>query len=475
MKNLKIENNFTPGGILKNKLSILFIILFSFHISAQQIPKEKEEIYKEVAEKIVASALKENKGYEWLRELCEIGPRLSGSENSYRAIEWAEKKMKSLGFDTVWLQEVMVPYWVRGEKETAFITGSEKYEGKELNILALGGSISSDGEIEAEVLEVYDYDELEKRKDEAEGKIVFYNYPFKQEFVNTFRGYGDAVKFRSTGAIEAVKHGAVGVIIRSVTSKKDTVPHTGSMRYVDSLPKIPAVAAGYVDSDILSEALKENPDLKVKLKVNSQTLPDTLSYNVIGEIKGSEFPNEVVVVGGHFDSWDVGCGAHDDGSPCMQAMEVLDLFNRLNIKPKRTVRCVLFINEENGIRGGYAYADYADSASEKHVAAIESDRGAFTPEGFTVDSDSITIAKMNEWLPILEKAEILYIIKGGSGVDISRMKNVKALIGYAPDNQRYFDFHHSANDVFEAVHPREMELGTAAIAILAYLISEEGI
>lgn len=247
------------------------------------------------------------------------------------------------------------------------------------------------------------------------------------------------------------------------------------MLYADSFPKIPAAAIGYLDSDFLTEQLKLNPNLLLKLKVNSKTLEDAQSFNVIGEIKGTEFPNEIIVVGGHFDSWDVACGAHDDGAGCIQSIEVLDLLKRLNFKPKRTVRCVLFINEENGSRGGIEYGKFAANSSEKHLAAIEADRGAFTPVGFYIDSDSLTINKISKWLPVLERASIEWIKKGGSGVDVSKIKNAKALLGFVPDDQRYMDVHHSANDVFEEVHPREFELGSAAMAVMVYLLSEEGL
>jgi carboxypeptidase Q len=425
--------------------------------------------------KIIRSSLEESKGYEWLRELCEIGPRLSGSEESYKAIEWAVEKMKSIGYDTVWLQPVMVPKWVRGNREECSVSeGTDK--GKTLSINALGGSIGTDDAgITAPVMEVRNFAELENRKEEAKGKIVFFSRPMDKGLVPTFTAYGGAVDQRSRGAIEAARYGAVGMVMRSITTKYDNNPHVGQMRYNDSLPKIPAAALGYLDSDYLSEAIKKDPSLKLNIKLSARSYPDTLSYNVIGDLKGSDFPDEIVIVSGHFDSWDLGCGAHDDGAPCLQAMEVIDLLKRLNISTKRTIRCILYINEENGVMGGREYGRYADTTSEKHVAAIESDRGAFTPLGFTVDADSLIIKKMQSFLPILESASINWIKKGGSGVDISFIKTAKALIGYYPDPQRYFDFHHSANDTFDAVHPREMQLGTAAIAILAYLLSEEGL
>ena len=431
------------------------------------------EEHSKIAQLIVETSLRERKGYEYLRELCEIGPRLSGSENSMKAINWAYEKMKSLGFDKVWLQPVMVPHWERGKTENCIIINLNK----NLSVLALGGSVATPpAGITAEVIEVESFDELAQRKAEAKGKIVFFSRPLDQGQLNTFAGYGGAIDQRVNGAIEAAKYGAVGVVIRSITTKYDNNPHTGVMSYDDSIPKIPAAALGYTDADFLSEQLQMNPNLKLKLKLNCKTFPDAQSYNVIGEITGTEFPDEIVMVGGHFDSWDVGHGAHDDGAGCIQSLEVLDLMKRLDIKPKRTIRCVFFINEENGSRGATEYANFADTSEQTHLAVIESDRGAFTPIGFYAETDSTEILdKLQSWLPVLEKANIEWIRKGGSGVDIQKIKNAGVLIGYVPDDQRYMDFHHSANDVFESVHPREFELGSAAMTILTYLLSEEGL
>ncbi|NWG28238.1 MAG: M20/M25/M40 family metallo-hydrolase [Ignavibacteriaceae bacterium] len=441
----------------------------------QTIKEEPVKIdeYNKIAQVIVETALKERKGYEYLRELCEFGPRLSGSENSLKAINWAYEKMKSLGFDKVWLQPVMVPHWERGKVESCRILDLKK----ELSVLALGGSIATPEEgITAKVIEVKTFEELERRKAEAKGKIVFFSRALDESRINTFSGYGGAVNQRISGAIEAAKYGAVGVIIRSITTKHDNVPHTGVMDYNNTIPKIPAAALGYLDSDFLSDELKKNPKLKLHLKLNCKTLPDAQSFNVIGEINGTEFPDEVVLVGGHFDSWDVGCGAHDNGAGCIQTMEALDLIKRIGIKPKRTLRCVFFINEENGTRGAIEYANFADTSSQTHLAVLESDRGAFTPIGFYVETDSTEIiSRLQSWLPVLEKANIEWIRKGGSGVDVQKIKNAKLHLGYVPDDQRYMDYHHSANDTFDAVHPREFELGAAAIAIISYLLSEEGI
>lgn len=461
------------------KINFFYVILLSVFFSNIIFPQhdsEKLSIYKNLADQITKKALTEKTGYKLLQELCDIGPRLSGSENSLRAIYWAEEKLKSFGVDKVWLQPVMVPHWERGSIETALILSGDEFLNKSLNVLSLGGSIATtENGITANVIEVKNFDELENRKVEARGKIVFFSRPLDEGLLNTFAGYGDAVDQRVYGAVQAAKYGAVAVLIRSITTKHDNVPHTGVMVYQDSVPKIPAAALGYLDADFLSDALKKDPLLKISLNLNCKTYPDAQSYNVIADIIGSEYPDDIIVVGGHFDSWDVGCGAHDDGAGCVQSMEALSLLNKLEIKPKRTIRCVLFINEENGSRGGIEYGKYAASGQENHIAAIESDRGGFTPIGFYVDSDSATLSKIKNWESVLEKAGINWIKKGGSGVDVNYIKNTKAKLGYVPDSQRYMDVHHSANDTFDSVHPRELELGSASMATMAYLISEEGL
>ena len=456
------------------QISFLFLLISTSSFS-QSDPSNFNK-YTLAADQITKKALTEKTGYKLLQELCDIGPRLSGSENSLRAIYWAEEKLKSFGVDKVWLQPVMVPHWERGSVETAVIVYDKNISEKSLSILSLGGSIAtSENGITANVIEVKNFTELEKRKNEVKGKIVFFSRPVDEGLLNTFAGYGSAVDQRVYGAVEAAKYGAVAVLIRSITTKHDNVPHTGVMVYLDSLPKIPAAAIGYLDSDYLHNELAKDSNLKINLSMNCKTFPEAQSYNVIAEITGSEFPEEIIVVGGHFDSWDVGCGAHDDGAGCVQLMEVLQLFKELDIKPKRTIRCVLFINEENGSRGGKDYGKYAETNNENHIAAIESDRGGFTPIGFDVDSDSSVLNKIKTWISVLEKSGIHWIRKGGSGVDIKYIKNTKAKLGYVPDSQRYMDVHHSANDTFDSVHPRELELGSASIAIMAYLISEEGL
>ncbi len=466
MKNLLIK--------LYYMLIISSLLSFPQRLEAQN-KEEDTSRHLGITKEIIATTLKENRGYKMLSELCEIGPRLSGSDNSLTAIKWAEKKLTEIGCDSVWLQPVMVPVWERGDVESAEIKFSDS-NSKNLSIASLGGSIGTppDG-ITAKVLEVQNFKQLEMLKEEAAGKIIFFNRPFDNSLVNTFTAYGNAVDQRVYGAAEAAKVGGVAAIVRSVTSKYDNTPHVGVMFYSDTVKQVPTAAIGLIDADFLSAKLKENPDLELTLKMDCKNLPEAQSFNVIGEISGSEFPDEILLVGGHFDSWDKGDGAHDDGAPCIQTMEVLDIFKRLNIKPKRTIRCVLFINEENGSRGAKAYAKETDSLKLNHLAAIEADRGIGTPRGFYVETDSLRLKKLQAWLPLLNYANIEWIKSGGSGADISHIKNSKALFGFVPVFQRYFDYHHSANDLFEEVHPREMELGTAAMAILVYLLSEEGL
>jgi len=456
------------------KLILFFLLLFFISITLAQITQEKElpQNTEEIARAMIGAALSGKWGYNKLRELCEIGPRLSGSENSLRAITWAKNTMDNLELDRVELQPVLVPHWVRGNIEDAGIISD-----KRLTVAALGRSIATPPEgITAEVFEVKSFEELRANPDLARGKIIFFNQPMDPTFTNTFKAYSVAVQQRSKGAIEAAKAGGVAALVRSVTTKYDDVPHVGAMNYEEGIQKIPAAAISLVDADYLSDALKDTPDLKVNLRLDCETLPDAESYNVIGEITGSEYPNEIVLVGGHFDSWDKGDGAHDDGAGCIQALEALYLLKRLEIRPQRTIRCVFFTNEENGIRGAKKYAEIADLQNDlRHIAAIESDRGAFTPLGFTVDAENYYIDYLNNWLDFLKTAGINWIKRGYGGVDIKQLNGCSVLIGFAPHSQRYFDYHHSDNDVFEAVHPREMELGSAAIGILAYLLCSNGV
>jgi carboxypeptidase Q len=330
--------------------------------------------------------------------------------------------------------------------------------------------------IQAPVIMVNNFDELENKKDSVKGKIVFYNYKFKPTFVRTFQGYGDAVRYRSQGASRAAKYGAIGVVVRSISHSTDNFPHTGSLSYNDSFPKIPAVAIGLQDADWLSEILKTEK-VNVSIHTHGKFHPDKKGHNVIGELKGSEFPDEYITVGGHLDSWDNCEGAHDDGAGCVQTIEILRAYKALGYQPKRTIRFVLFANEENGLRGGNKYAEEAKTKNEKHLFALESDAGGFTPRGFGFTASADQFAKIKSWEPLLAPYGACELSIGGGGADIGPLNRALGTVvaGLQPDSQRYFDYHHAANDTFEAVNKRELDLGAVNMAALIYLVDKYGL
>ena len=429
---------------------------------------------------IYTAALTEGKSYEWLDYLSnQIGSRLSGSSGAQRAVEWTKSELDSLGFDNVWLQPVMVPRWVRGTPEYAFIEASLG-QTTQVPICALGGSIATPmGGIKAEVIEVQSIAELKDLgASKIGGKIVFYNRPFDDALINTFEAYSGCVDQRYAGAVEAAKYGAEGILVRSLTHKLDDFPHTGSMSYGDltKVQRIPAAAISTNGAEILSTMLKLNPKTKFFFSMSCQNHQDVESYNVIGEIKGSVYPDQYMVVGGHLDSWDLGDGSHDDGAGVVQSMEALRLLLKTGYRPKYSMRVVLFMNEENGLRGGRKYAEEAQAKGEKHVFALESDAGGFTPRGFSFDIDDANFAQVKSWESLFKPYYIHYFEKGGSGADIGPLKaDGTVLAGLRPDSQRYFDYHHAASDTFEAVNKRELELGAATMASLIYLFDKHGI
>ncbi len=433
-----------------------------------------------VIKKLYNEALTSTESYENLRYLTKrIGARLSGSPQAAAAVEWTRQVMQDMKLDTVYLQPVMVPHWVRGDKEIGRVYNSKLIGTADMNIAALGGSVGTGTKgISAEVVEVHNFEELEKLgKKKVKGKIVFFNRPFDNTHVQTMQAYGGAVDQRGGGPAAAAKLGAVAVVVRSMANELQDVPHTGTTRYADGVEKIPAAAISTNDAELLSSLLKDDPSLKFYIRMTSETLPDVLSYNVIGELRGTTKPDEIIAVGGHLDSWDLGEGAHDDGTGVMQSIEVLRLFKELGIKPKRTVRAVMFMNEENGLRGGLKYAEVAKAKGEKHVAAIESDAGGFTPRGFSMEGSKEQLEKLKTWKPMLAPYGLTEYGMGHGGSDIGPLKGqgTVALIGYRPDSQRYFDYHHTKIDVFENVNRREMQLGAAGMASLIYLISEYGL
>jgi hypothetical protein len=368
----------------------------------------------------------------------------------------------------------MVPKWVRGAPEYAHI---ETRPGNNISvpIAALGGSISTPSiGIFANVIEVKSFNELrELGKDSVSGRIVFYNRPMDETLINTFEAYGGSVDQRTRGTAEAAKLGAVGVIVRSMTTILDDYPHTGSM-YYDGLTlnqRIPAAAISTNGAELLSSMLSLNPKTKLFFRQNSKNFPDVLTHTVIGEIKGSQKPEEIIVVGGHLDTWDLGDGSHDDGAGIVQSMEVLRIFKSLNYKPKRTIRVVLFANEENGLRGGNKYARESKLKNEKHFFALESDAGGFTPRGFSFDTSEKEFKLIKKFEKLFEDYGMNNFFLGGSGADIGPLKDgLVILAGLRPDPQRYFDVHHAASDTFDKINKRELELGAAAMASLIYLM-----
>lgn len=455
---------------MRKLLTTAFFIFISTFLFAQN---EDSLFIRRIADEVLING----KAYDNLHYLTKkIGARLSGSPGMVKAEQWGLKTMQESGADKAWLQECMVPHWVRGGQDRA----EAKYDGatkKSLSVTALGNSIGSDGKaINANVIEVKSFDDLESKKDQLKGKIVFYNYHFNPTFIQTFQSYGDAVRYRGAGASRAAKYGAVAVIVRSMSHSTDNYPHTGAMNYDTAYPKIPAVAVGLQDADWLDAQLQKSP-VNVSLTTYAHFLPDTIGHNVIGELTGSEFPNEYITVGGHLDSWDLAEGAHDDGTGVTQTMEILRAFKALGYKPKHSIRFVLFMNEENGTRGGRKYAEEAKANNEKQIFGLESDNGGFTPRGFSFGGSAAQLEKVRSWIPLFLPYGVYQINRGGGGSDVSPLtRTLGTPTGeLSPDSQRYFDYHHAANDVFENVNKRELELGAINMAAFIYLVDKYGL
>lgn len=455
------------------KILVATLFLFTLTVQAQDSL---------VLRKIYDEALVNGQSYENLRYLCkQIGPRLSGSPKAQEAVDWSKMVMEKYGFDKVFLQECMVPHWVRGDKEVGKIIQGKTEINVPICALGMSPSTPKNG-LTAQVIEVKSISEIETLGEaEIKGKIVFFNRPFDPRFIETGKAYGAAGDQRFAGPASASKFGAVGVIVRSLTESLDDYPHTGTTNFPEGTKEIPAAAISTLGANKLSALLKSknSPAVQFYFKQNCQLLPDAKSYNVVGEITGSEKPNEFITVGGHLDSWDLAEGAHDDGTGIVQSIEVLRIFKAMGLKPKHSIRAVMFMNEENGGRGGDKYAELAIENKEIHLAAIESDLGGFTPRGFTFQGVSTeTMKSINaNWKELLAPYLADRLTKGGGGSDIEPLSVYKdvVLIGFKGDSQRYFDLHHAPNDVFESVNKRELELGSAAMTALVYLIDQQGI
>ncbi|WHF52696.1 M20/M25/M40 family metallo-hydrolase [Chryseobacterium gotjawalense] len=425
--------------------------------------------FKNISDEILVNGT----AYENLRELTQnIGHRLSGSAAYEKAADWAVQKLKEAGADKVWKEEVMVPVWERGKESLQIKEGNGKW--KTLRMLSLGNSEGTKGkDVEAEIVFVKNKEDFDKLPDAAvKGKIIFFNYAFNQKFITTGQAYGDANKYRRSAASWAGKRGAKAVIIRSLSSALDDVPHTGMMRYdEDDMAKIPAVAIGPKSADELEKTLKKQKVI-AKLNSNATMKGEKLSYSVIGEITGNK-DQSVIVVGGHLDSWDVGDGAQDDGAGIVQSIEVLRTFKKLGIDNNHTIRVVCFANEENGVRGGNQYAANIKKNNEKHLFAIESDGGGFTPRGFGLVMNPEKRLQIQSWralfLPYgIHNFEVQY-----AGTDIEPMQPLDVpLAELIPDSQRYFDIHHSEEDTFDKVNRRELLLGASAMGQLIYMVDK---
>ena len=432
-----------------------------------------------VIRKIFDEALLRGESFENLHYLCKnIGHRLTGSAQLGEAVTWGQNVLSSYGPDKISLQHVDAPHWIRGDKEWVAI--SEDID-LPLQACALGGSIGTNGPLQAQVVEVNGVSDLKRfEPGELNGKIVFFNEVMDKSRINTFEAYGACISQRYVGAVEASKYGAVAVLVRSATTLTDEHPHTGSMSYKDGIKRIPAAAISTQDADVLHGYIRDLGTALVTMNLNCYSIEQpTQTYNVIAELKGAVDPEKIMVVGAHLDSWDKGEGAHDDGAGIVQCMEVLRIFKAIGYRPNYTLRIVLYVNEENGNRGGHTYAEKAREKREDHICAIETDRGGFSPRGFSIDAAQDQIARIASFEKILEAYGLHYFKRGYAGVDIGPLKlednkvnDRLILMGLYPDSQRYFDYHHSDDDVFENVNQRELELGGASIAAMVFLLDK---
>ena len=462
-------------SIRLKKTVAIFILGICFLKANSQPSKDSIQI-----RRIFDMALTDDKAYENLRVLCKnVGNRISGSKAADSAVNWGYNVLKSMWVDTVYKMPITVPCWSRGTVERAYIYHTDL----KLNITALGGSIGTNGLLKAHLVVANGIEDLERLGEKGiKGKIVFFNKPFDPRTINGFEAYGACVNQRYAGASKAAEFGAVGVLVRSMTHKNDNSPHTGSMGYTNEANKIPAAAISAEHADLLIEQLKLKPTLRVALRMNCKTLPDKESFNVIAEIKGETEPETIITVGGHLDSWDIGEGAHDDGAGIVHSIELLRLMRANGYRPKHTIRVVLFMNEENGNRGGKGYAQWVKDRGEKHLMALESDGGGHTPRGFGISAPDSVYNIIVGYRSILEPygCHVFKKSEWGGGVDINPLKLDSELtinpnmilLGFMPDSQRYFDFHHAKTDVFENVHKRELEMGAGAIGAIVYLIDK---
>ena len=429
--------------------------------------------------RIYETALVGSPAHDQLRELCEKFPgRLAGSAKLNGAAEWARDLLARQGADRTELQPVVVPHWERGAKESVSLLPPAGIKGEvvALTALALGGSVPTPADgLRASVIELHSLDELKTA--DVKGRIVFFNRPMNPAYVSTGRAYGEAGDARNRGPAAAAKYGAIGVLTRSLTLSHDDVPHTGATTYLPDVPRIPAAALSVLAAEKLSAALKDNPALQVEIRIHSTWFEDSPSFNVLGELKGSEHPEQVIAVGGHLDSWDIAPGAHDDGAGCIESVDVLRILKTVGYVPKHTIRCVLFANEENGLRGATEYARVVGEKKEVHLLALETDSGGFAPRGFNLGNPAgDAYLRAGRWKALFEPYGIYDFRHGSGGADVGPLLRYGYTVaGLTPDSQKYFDYHHTTTDSIDKVHPRELALGAAAMAALIYLVDQHGL
>jgi Zn-dependent M28 family amino/carboxypeptidase len=422
---------------------------------------------------LVERALVDNQAIELLRGLLDAAPkRLSGSAGYDAAVRWGLQTMTAIGLSNVHAEPVLVPHWERGI-EVAEVVGPTAMP---LRVTALGGSIgTATGGLEAEVVEVRSFEALAALGERARGKIVFFNRPMPRQLRRTGQAYGEAVPQRSNGAIEAGKAGAVAALVRSMTTAIDGFPHTGAMHYDPAVPAVPAAAVATADAEALAALLEQGP-VRVRLELGCRSLPDVMAANVVGDLPGAVHPEQIVVIGGHLDAWDLGRGAHDDGAGIAHVLEAVRLLRACGVAPQRTIRVVLFANEENGLRGGEGYAKSHADELGRHVAAVETDGGGFTPLGFSCSlRDAAADAIRRRFLPLQDVGAGLFVAGAGAGgADIGPLHRAGVpCFGLWVDGQKYFDYHHTVQDDLPAVHERELALGAAVIAYAASVLADQ--
>lgn len=428
--------------------------------------------FRDRAAALVGMALEHGQAFAILSSLCTTAPhRLAGSAGAAQAVAWGRQQMQRLGLQNVRLEKCMVPRWVRGPVARLRVAPS----GREFAITALGNSVGTPaGGIRGRVLMVRSFEQLRTLGEQARGRIVFLNRPMNPRLLNTFSAYGGAVDQRSSGPVVTAEVGGIATLVRSMTTRLDDNPHTGATGYRNGVPRVPAAAISTKGAEALAALLEAQPDLELELELSCRHEPDVESANVVGDLPGTARPDEIVLIGGHLDCWDIGQGAHDDGAGIAHCLAAVDLLRRCRIAPRRTIRVVLFMNEENGVRGAKAYVREHAAELSKHVAALESDRGGLLPRGFTSSARGARLERLRAMVDPLREFDMGVVLAGGGGVDISFLQpSGTEMFGLLPSSQRYFDYHHSALDCLDAVNPRELELGAAAVAYLASVLADE--